>query len=123
MKLIIRLIINAIALWAAAYLVNGIHLTDKIGGVLIVALIFGLINAIIRPILKLLSFPFIIVTLGLFTLVINALMLMLTDALASDYLAVAGFGAAFWGAIVISLVSWLLNVFLKDDKEDRKERR
>ena len=117
MKLIIRLIINAIALWAAAQIVGGITLTSDFGGILIVALIFGLINAVLQPILKILSFPFIIVTLGLFTLVINALLLWLTSSLSSN-LDVDGFGAAFVGAIIVSLVSWLLSIFLKDDKKD-----
>lgn len=120
MKLLIRLIINAIALYAAAQLVNGIQLTDQIGGILFVALIFGVVNAILGPILKILSFPFILVTLGLFTLVINGLLLWLTAALSSS-LSVEGFWAAFWGALVISIVSWFLSAFLKDD--DKKSHR
>lgn len=123
MKLIIRLIINAIALWAAAQLVNGIQLTDQIGGILIVAFIFGVINAILGPILKILSFPFILVTLGLFTLVINGLLLWLTSAFTS-YLSLSGFWAAFWGALVVSIVSWLLSAFLRDDdKKPHRDRR
>ncbi len=121
MKLIIRLVINAVALWAAAQLVSGIHLTGEIGGILIVALIFGLINAIIGPILKILSLPFILVTLGLFTLVINGLLLWLTAWLSSN-LDVSNFGAAFWGALVISLVSWVLSAFLKDDDKKKRDR-
>ena len=117
MKLIIRLIINAIALYAAAQLVSGIELTNQIGGILIVALIFGVINAILGPILKILSFPFILVTLGLFTLVINGLLLWLTASL-SSYLSISGFWAAFWGALVISIVSWFLSAFLKDDNKE-----
>lgn len=120
MKLIIRLIINAIALWAAAQLVSGVQLTGEVGGILIVALIFGVINALLGPILKILSFPFILVTLGLFTLVINGLLLWLTASLSSN-LSVEGFWAAFWGALVISIVSWLLSAFLKDD-DNRKRR-
>lgn len=123
MKLLIRLIINAIALYAAAQLVNGIELTDQISGILIVALIFGVINAILGPILKILSFPFILVTLGLFTLVINGLLLWLTDYFTS-YLSVSGFWAAFWGALVVSIVSWFLSAFLKDDdKKSHQDRR
>ncbi len=122
MKLIIRLIINAVALWAAAQLVSGIQLTGEIGGILIVALIFGLINAILGPILKILSLPFILVTLGFFTLVINGFLLWLTASLSSN-LSVEGFGAAFWGALVISIVSWVLSAILKDDdKKDRHDR-
>jgi putative membrane protein len=119
-KLLIRLIVNAIALWAAAQLVTGIELTSQIGGILIVALIFGVINAVLGPILKILSFPFTLVTLGFFILVVNGFLLWLT-ALLSSNLSISGFGAAFWGALVVSIVSWLLNAFLKDD--DRKDRR
>ncbi|MEJ2750547.1 MAG: phage holin family protein [Anaerolineae bacterium] len=119
-KLLIRLIINAIALWAAAQLVGGIELTGQIGGILIVALIFGVVNAVLGTILKILSFPFILVTLGLFTLVINGFMLWLT-ALLSSNLSIANFWSAFWGALVISIVSWFLSAVLKDD--DKRSRR
>lgn len=122
MKLIIRLITNAVALWVAAQLVSGVELTGEIGGILVVALIFGLINAVLGPILKFLSFPFILVTLGLFTLVINGLLLWLTASLSSN-LSVSGFGAAFWGAIVISIVSWFLSAFLKDDNKRERQSR
>ncbi|MCP4427971.1 MAG: phage holin family protein [Chloroflexi bacterium] len=120
-KLIIRLLINAVALWAAAQFVDGIHLTGEFGGILIVALIFGLINAIIGPILKILSLPFILVTLGLFTLVINGLLLWLTASLSSN-LSISGFWAAFWGALVVSIVSWILSAVLKDDDNKKKDR-
>lgn len=114
MQLLIRLIVNAVALYAAATFVDGISLTGDIAGIAIVALIFGVINAFVKPIVKVFSFPFIVVTLGLFTLVINALLLMLTSALVSG-LQVSGFGAAFVGAIIISIVSWLLSTFVDDD--------
>ena len=122
MKLLIRLLINAAALWAAAEVVNGITLEGGFLTILIVALIFGVINAIIRPILTIFSLPFIIVTLGLFIFVINALMLMLTGALTSA-LTVNGFGAALLGSLIISIVSWFLGIFLNDDdnKKKRKE--
>ena len=100
-KLILRLVINAAALWAAARYVDGISLTDDLVGVFIVALIFGLINALLKPIVTVLSVPFILLTLGLFTLVVNALMLYATAGL-TDLLYVSGFWAAFWGSIVIS---------------------
>jgi putative membrane protein len=121
MKLLIRLLINAAALYAAAELVGGISLEGSFGTILIVALIFGVINAIVRPILTIFSLPFIVVTLGLFLLVINALMLMLTASLSSA-LYVEGFGAALLGSLVISVVSWFLGVFLKDDDKRRKDR-
>jgi putative membrane protein len=103
--LLIRLFINAIALWIAATVVPGIQL--YFGEVLLVALAFGVVNAFVRPIVMFLAFPFIVLTLGLLSLVINAGMLMLTDAFTSG-LAVGGFRAAFFGALVISVV----NVFL-----------
>lgn len=113
-KFFIRLAVNACALWAAAYFIDGIYLTDSFGGVLVVALVFGLVNALIKPVVAFFSFPFIILTLGLFTLVVNALMLLLTDALTSN-LMVAGFGTAVLGSIVISIVSVVLSNVLGDD--------
>ena len=115
-RLVIRLVISAAALWAAALLVDGITVTNDIVGLLIVALIFGLINAIIKPIVDLFTCPVYILTLGLFTFVVNALMLMLTSALSEGRLVVNGFWAAFFGGIVISVVSTLLSLFLSDDK-------
>lgn len=114
MKLIVRVLINAAALWVAALLVSGINLSNNVLEVLIVAIIFGLINAIIKPIVKLLALPLIAITLGLFTLVINALLLLLTGWL-SVGLEVKGFWPALLGAIIISIVSWLLSQFLNDD--------
>ncbi len=113
MNLIIKLLINAAALWVAGALISGIGLDGTFWQILLVALIFGLINTFIKPILKLLSFPVIIVTLGLFALVINAAMLALTAA-ATDYLSVADFWSALLGAIVISVVSAVLGVFVRD---------
>lgn len=113
---VIRLFVNALALSAAAYLVSGIVLEGGFGPVLLVALVFGLVNAIIKPILMLLALPLLLVTLGLFTLIINAGLLLLTARL-TDALMVSGFGAAFWGSLVVSVVSMLLNAVLTDDKD------
>lgn len=112
-NLIIRILVNAVALWVAARLVTGISLTTEFWPMLGVAVVFGLLNALIKPIAMILSLPFLILTLGLFTLVINALMLMLTAALLAA-LDVSGFWAAFWGAILISLVSLLFSMVLPD---------
>lgn len=117
MNLVVRLLINAAALYAAAYFVNGVNLDGTWLQIGLVALIFGVVNAIIKPIVKLFSLPFILITLGLFTLVVNALMLWLTSSL-SNALYVDGFGPAFWGAIVVSLVSWALSSFLKGDEDE-----
>ena len=81
MRFVIRVLINAAALWVADQLLEGIELTGSIWAILLVALVFGLINAVLKPILKLLSLPVLILTLGLFALVINAALLLLTDAL------------------------------------------
>lgn len=117
-NLLLRLIVNAVALWIAAWVVPGISLggqgTEAIQTVLTVALIFGVINALIRPIIKFLTCPFYVLTLGLFTFIMNALMLMLTGNIAGEVgqaFSVANFEAAFWGGIVISIVSFLLSIF------------
>lgn len=120
MRLLLRILINAAALWVAAYLVPGIQ-AGGAGSILAVAVVFGLVNALVRPILKLLSCPIIFLTLGLFTLVLNALMLMLTAwvgaQLGIDF-KVAGFWpSAFLGALVVSVVSTVLSWFLPDKKE------
>ncbi len=120
MTIVLRILVNAAALWAASRLFDGITLSSEWVSILIVAVIFGLVNAIIKPITKLLAFPITIVTLGLFTLVINALMLQLTDAL-TDRLTVDGFWTSVFGGLVISIVSWALSAFLPDgDKRDRR---
>ena len=116
---ILRLIINAAALWAAAYILpSQIHLTDNVPNLLIVALIFGLINALIKPIVSALTCSIHVLTLGLFTFVVNALMLMLTGYLAAQFVGnafqVDGFVAALMGGIIISIVSTILSLVLID---------
>lgn len=118
-RFIIRLLISALALGIAAQLVPDISY-DGWQSVITVAFIFGLVNAVIRPILTLLTCPLIILTLGIFTLVINALMLLLTGNIAETLgigFRVDGFGAAFWGGLIISLVSFCLSVFVRDETE------
>ena len=115
MKILVRLLINAAALWVAVRLVPGVSFSGNTGLLLVVALVFGVLNASVRPLLWLLTLPFLILTLGLFTLVLNALLLWLTGAL-SDAMGlgfhVDGFGAAFLGALVVSAVSILLSIFV-----------
>jgi putative membrane protein len=117
MSFIIRLLVNAAALWVATQLVSGVVFTGNWLTLLAVALVFGVVNAIVRPVTKLVTFPFIILTLGLFLFVINGLMLMLTSAV-SGWLGlgfdVRGFGAAFWGALVVSVVNWVVWLFIHD---------
>lgn len=111
--LALRVAINAVALWAASRLIDGITLSDDLLRILWVAFLFGIINAVLKPIAKFLTFPIILVTLGLFTVVVNAGLLLLTDWLTDD-LTVDGFWNAVLGAIVISLVSWAMSMFLPD---------
>ena len=117
---IIRLIVNALALSAAAWLVPGITLRGGIGDVLLVALVFGLVNAVLKPIVWVLAFPFLlpllVLTLGLFAFVVNGAMLLLT-ARFTERLEVSGLGAAILGSIVISLVSAVLGGALDDEKK------
>ncbi len=116
-NLVIRLLINAGALWAAARWVTGVDLSGSATDILIVALIFGLVNAFIKPIVRFFSFPLLILSLGLFTFAINAGMLWLTAQLSSN-LTVTGARAALVGALVISIASWALSIFLPDGNDD-----
>ena len=112
-RILIRIGVNAVALWVASELVGGISLEEGFWKILLVAVIFGLVNALVRPVAKLLSLPVIILSLGIFILVINAAMLLITDWLTAS-LEIDGFGAAFWGAVIITIVSWALSVFVPD---------
>lgn len=127
MHVVLRWLINAGALLAAAFVVPGIRLTASATSpglnewmtLAIVAAIFGVINAIIRPVVLLLTLPLTIVTLGLFVFVINALMLMLTSRLARVFdlgFRVDGFGAALLGALVIAVVSFILSRVLASER-------
>ncbi len=118
-----RLIINAAALAAAATLLPGIHTSDnEIGTLLIVAFIFGVMNAFLKPILYVLSCSLIILTLGLFTLAINGVMLLITDALAGDRFTVDGFWWAVLGGLVVSIVSGILENALGLHNDDDKQK-
>lgn len=114
-KFIIRLVVNAVAIWIASLILSNVKLNGTILEVLIVALIFGLVNALMKPILKLLGMPFIVVTLGLFTLVINAFLLWIVDLLSGDILEIEGILTYLWASIIISAVSWALNLVLPEE--------
>jgi len=106
MRFLIRLLVNAAALWVATRLVPGVTFDGGTLPFLGVALVFGVVNAFIRPVMQVLAFPLILVTLGLFLLVVNGLMLWLTSSLSASLglgFHVTGFWAAFWGAIVVSV--------------------
>lgn len=107
MRWIVKLIFNAIAVVIAAEVLDSIQVSGM-GAALTAGLILSIVNTFFRPVLVFLTFPLTIVTLGLFLLIINALMLMLTSALVPGF-TVVGFGGAFWGAVIVSFVSWLLN--------------
>lgn len=122
MRILIRILINAVALWVTAQILPGIHIEAGIGALLIVAVIFGLVNAFIRPVIRLLSLPITCLTLGLYTLVINGMMLGLTSFIAGDWMTLQG---GFWqqialgiiGAVIISLISAILGWFVRNDEE------
>lgn len=116
MRFIVRLLVNAAALYVATQIVPGVTFTGGWLPFLGVALVFGVVNAFVRPVAWILTFPFILVTLGLFLLVINGLMLWLTSRLSAALglgFHVRGFWAAFWGAVVVSIVSLLLTTLIK----------
>jgi putative membrane protein len=117
MSILVRLIVNAAALWVATQLVPGVTYTGGALPFFGVALVFGVVNTFIRPVAKLLTFPLIIVTLGIFIFVINGLMLWLTSRLSAALglgFHVAGFWPAFWGAVVVTIVSTLLSLIVRD---------
>ena len=113
MSLLSRLLINAAALWVAIRLVPGVSFTGEWWRLFAVALMFGVLNVSVRPVLVLLTLPVLLITLGLFTFVLNAFMLWLTSALSGALglgFHVSGFGAAFIGALVVSTVSIFLSL-------------
>ena len=112
MGFVIRVLVNAGAILLAAHLVSGLHV-ESLTTALVAGLVLGLINAIVRPILVVLTLPFTLLTLGLFLLVLNAFCLWLTSVFVPGF-AVQGFWAAFLGALIVSLVSWVLTAFLSD---------
>ncbi len=117
MGFLIRLLVNAAALWVATRLVPGVTYGGGTLPFLGVALVFGVVNATIRPVAKVLTLPLIIVTLGIFALVVNGLMLWLTSSLSESLglgFAVTGFWPAFWGGLVVSLVSTILSMLISD---------
>lgn len=109
---LVRWAISSAGLWVAAALVSGISFRGT-GSLLIAALVLGILNAVVRPILVLLTLPFTVLTLGLFLFVVNAAMLKLSSAIVDGF-QVDGFWSAVFGAMVLSLVSLVLNMFVSD---------
>ncbi|MFX0593161.1 phage holin family protein [Melissospora conviva] len=127
MGLLVRLLIGALALWVTTLVVPGIEVdggstAEKAGTLIVVALIFGVVNAVIKPLIKVVGCVFYILTLGLFALVVNALLFLLTDWIAGALdlpFHISGFWAAFWGAIVMAVVTWAISVLVPDSWERR----
>jgi putative membrane protein len=124
---LIRLATTAVALWITTLIVPGVEVTGRTGydtvfTLLVVALIFGVINAVLKPVIKVVGCVFYLLTLGLFALVVNALLFLLTDRIARAFdlpFQVDGFWAAFWGAIVMAVVAWLISVAVPDPADRR----
>src|SRR6266704_5877984 len=125
MRFLLRVVVSAAALGAATAAVPGITLPagsgwSKVGTLLVVALIFGVINATLKPLIKVVGCAFYVLTLGLAALVVNGLLLWLTSVIAGKLslpFHITGFWAAFWGAIIVGLVSWVLNLFIRDKRQ------
>ncbi|MFO7918255.1 MAG: phage holin family protein [Anaerolineae bacterium] len=121
-KLLLRWLINAVAVYAAMELIGGIYTDSGWTVFLWMALILGVVNALIAPVIKILTCPLIVLTLGLFTLIINALMLWLAGAIASALgvgFYIEDFGAAFLGALIISVVSFVLSALTGVNREGK----
>lgn len=122
-KLLIRLAINAVALYAAVAVLNGSYIVPQSTNWLSfvwLALIFGVVNAVIRPVVMVLSCPVMILTLGLSTLIVNTLMFYLAGWLGTQFgvgFTINGFWGAFLGALIVSVVSFILGIFFKDDRK------
>ncbi|HEY0186929.1 MAG TPA: phage holin family protein [Cellulomonas sp.] len=126
MSFVLRVLISGVALWLAEILLPGISIVgadttgSEIGVILLVALVFGIVNAVVKPIVHVLSIPLYILTLGLFTLVVNALMLMLTAWITEQTswgLRIDDFGTAVVGALIVSIVSFVLSVAIPRSRE------
>ena len=114
MRLLLNWALRALALWIVARLVPGLHISGP-GAALIAALVIGFVNATLGFFLKVVTFPFILLTLGIFWIVINAVMIELASALVHGF-RVDSFGAAFWGAIVLSLVNMVLRMIVGTER-------
>lgn len=120
-RLLIITLVNAAALWVAAAIVGGVELSSSWGGVILVGALFGVVNAFLKPLAIFLSLPAILLTLGFFILIVNAVMLSITAAI-TDHLNVDGFGSAILGAVVVSAVSWAITTFLPEDKKPKRSK-
>lgn len=115
-SLLVRFGANVAGVWAAIELVDGLSIAGGWQSLLLIALVLGVVNVLVRPLAKLLSLPLVILSLGLFILVINALMLQVVIWVTGDTLTTTGFGATFLGALVISIVSWVVTAIFTDEE-------
>jgi len=126
--MLIRFLASAVAISVATYLVPGVSLTAgstqaKVIAMLCVAAIFGVVNAVIKPLFELVTAPLILITMGLFLLVINTVLMLLTSWVAGQFHLgwhVAGWGPAFWGALIVSIVSFVLHAFFGSKGKGRR---
>ena len=116
MRILIRWLILAVAVFVAAQLVPGIALREGLVSLLIVAAVLGLVNAVLGTVLRILSIPFLIVTLGLFAIVINMAVLWVTTGL-TDRIEIDGFWAFFWAALIVSIVTLVLRLVVPDGED------
>jgi putative membrane protein len=114
MKFLLRLLLNALAVMTAAYFVPGLTLSGP-GAALLAGVVLGFVNAIVRPVLFVLTLPFTLITLGLFLFILNAICLALTAALVPGF-GIAGFWLAIFGALIVSLVSWVVNATIVSER-------
>jgi putative membrane protein len=129
MRFVLRVLITAVAMLVATWVLPGIEVTAgttlrKIATLLVVALIFGVVNAVLKPIVKTVGCVFYILTLGLIGLVVNALLLWLTSWVAGkihEPFHITGFWPAFWGAIIVGVVGWLLNITLGENRRREQD--
>ncbi len=115
MRFLARVLLNALAIAAAAWLVPGVQITGP-GPAIIAGILLGLVNALVRPVLILLTLPFTLLTLGFFLFVVNAICFALTAALVPGF-DLSGFFAAFFGALIVTLVSWVVSALLADGRD------
>jgi putative membrane protein len=119
-RFILRAVFAGLGLWIASRFVHGIEV-DSVGSLIAAAIILGLANAIVRPIVFLLTLPFVLITFGLFLIVINAAMLELTAMMLRGF-SVHSFWAAIVGSLVVSLISWVGSYFVEQDRRDKQGR-
>ena len=117
LRLLLSILLNALAIYVAAYLLDGIVLSGT-AATLIAGLVLGIVNTFVKPVLILLTLPFTIITLGLFLFVVNAICLALTAALVPGF-EISGFWSAVGGALIVSVVGWVLSGLVREDRRDR----